>query len=184
MQRRPRCQGRRPELAMEKVHFLKKLLDERTKFEHLVNRVHTSRLTISGAVGRWSVKDTLAHILAYEQYIVDRMAEITRDEIYHPCQSQEKLDAFLQKFGYPDFGSPLVDDNSANEWIVDKYRNVPLDEVVAHENQAFLSIVGCIEGLKPSQLDSHKLIERVASNTYEHYQEHFEQISAWLETVR
>jgi hypothetical protein len=163
---------------------LQKLLDERMRFEQLVNRVQSSRITISGAVGRWSVKDALAYILVYEQYIADCMAEIMHAEDYFPCQSYEELADFIHKHGYPDLGSPLLESDRSNEWIIEKYKNIPLEELVAHKNQAFLSIVASIEGLRQEQLDKHNLLERVALTTFEHYQERYEQISAWLEFVR
>jgi len=169
---------------MVKARFLETLLDERTKFEHLVNRVHGSRITICGAVGRWSVKDTLAHIMAYEQYLADRMAEHLRGASYRPSCSQSELDDFVRRFGYPDFGSPVLDERNADEWIVERYKSIPLEDVVACENQVFLSIFAAVERFDETDLTHNNWLQRVASNTCEHYQAHFEQISEWLESVR
>ena len=104
--------------------FIKKLLIERDKFELLLNRVGFSRrMTLKGVSGKWSIKDILAHILAYEQYLADRMNEILQGEHYTPCKTQTALDAFLDEFGYPDFGSPLLDDDEPNTWVVERYQN-------------------------------------------------------------
>jgi hypothetical protein len=166
---------------MTKKQFITRLLQERDKFELLLNRVgYTRRMTINGVSGKWSIKDILAHILAYEQYIADRMNEILHHEPYIPCKTQTALDAFLDEFGYPDFGSPLLDDNVPNAWIVEKYKNVSLEDIVAQEIHAFSSIVSTLETMPERLINHHNLYERVASNTYRHYREHIADIKRWL----
>ena len=166
---------------MSKKQFLTRLLQERDKFELLLNRVgFTRRMTIKGVSGKWSIKDILAHILAYEQYIADRMQEILLDEPYTPCKTQTALDAFLDEFGYPDFGSPLLDDHGPNTWVVERYKNVPLEDVVAQETNAFSAIVSALENIPENLITQHNLFERVANNTYHHYREHIADIKRWV----
>ncbi len=166
---------------MSKKQFITKLMRERDKFELLLNRVgFTRRMTLNGVSGKWSIKDILAHILAYEQYIADRMNEILHGERYTPCKTQTALDAFLDEFGYPDFGSPLLDDDAPNAWVVEKYRNVSLEDVVAQEIQAFSSVVSTFEGMTEETIAKHNLFERVANNTYHHYHEHIGEIKNWI----
>lgn len=166
---------------MTKTQFIARLLHERDKFELLLNRVgYTRRMTIKGVSGKWSIKDILAHILAYEQYIADRMNEILHHESYTPCKTQTALDAFLDEFGYPDFGSPLLDDDVPNRWIIEKYRNVSLEDVVAQEIQAFSSIILALESMPERLIGRHNLFERVANHTYTHYREHSVDIKRWM----
>lgn len=161
--------------------FIKKLLLERDKFELLLNRVgYSRRMTLKGVSGKWSIKDILAHILAYEQYLADRMNEILQGEHYTPCKTQTALDAFLDEFGYPDFGSPLLDDDEPNAWVVERYQNVSLEDVVAQELQAFSSVISSLEKIPEELIVQHNLLERVANNTYRHYQEHARDIRTWL----
>jgi hypothetical protein len=161
--------------------FLARLMRERDKFELLVNRIgFTRRMTLKGIVGKWSVKDILAHILAYEQYMADRLVEILQGEPYAPCRTQAALDAFLDEFGYPDFGSPLLDEEVPNVWVIEKYTNVSLEDVVTQEMNAFLSIVSSLERLPEDAINKHNLYERVANNTYKHYREHIRDIRHWL----
>ena len=168
---------------MPKKQFIEKIMRERDKFELTLNRVgYTRRMTLKGVAGKWSIKDILAHILAYELYIADRINEIQHEQIYTPCKTQTALDAFLEEFGYPDFGSPLLDDDSPNEWVVEKYKNVSLEDVVAQEIQAFSSIVTMIENTTQKLIDEHTLFERVANNTFKHYREHLRDIRHWLKT--
>jgi hypothetical protein len=169
---------------MPKKPFIEKLLHERDKFELLLNRIgFTRRMTMKGVTGNWSIKDILAHVWAYEQYIADRLNEITHDEIYAPCKTHNALEAFRDHFGYPDFGSPLLDDDTPNAWVYEKFRNVSLEEIVAQEVQAFTSIVSALEGMTDETLKRHNLYERVADNTYHHYREHLHDIKAWLKAT-
>ena len=161
--------------------FITRLLQERDKFELLLNRVgYSRRMTLKGVSGKWSIKDILAHILAYEQYIADRMSEILHGEEYAPCRTQNALDAFLDEFGFPDFGSPLLDDDGPNEWVVEKYKNVSLDDVVMQEIQAFASIITALEKMPEEMMNRHNLYDRVANNTFGHYREHIADIKRWL----
>ncbi len=156
---------------------------ERDKFELTLNRVgYSRRMTLKGVSGKWSIKDILAHILAYELYIADRMNEILHGQEYTPCKTQSALDAFLNEHGYPDFGSPLLDDDAPNAWVVEKYKNVSLEDVVAQEIQAFSSIVTMLETMPQKLIDEHNLFDRIANNTSKHYREHLRDIRQWLKT--
>jgi len=165
----------------KKEIFVARLMHERDKFELLLNRVgFTRRMTLKGVSGKWSIKDILAHILAYEQYIADRMNEILHNEPYIPCKTQTALDAFLDAFGYPDFSSPLLDDDAPNVWVVERYKNVSLEDVVAQEIQAFSSIITMLEKMPEQTIDQHNLFERIGNNTYKHYREHTRDIRSWI----
>ena len=164
-----------------KTIFIAHLLRERDKFELLLNRVgYTRRMALKGVAGKWSIKDVLAHIWAYEQYLADRMHEILHDHPYTPCKTQTALDAFLDEFGYPDFGSPLLDDESPNEWVIDRYKSVSLEDVVAQELQAFSSLVFAYEQMPIDTIIHHNIQNRVIKHTYQHYREHIREIKRWL----
>ncbi len=166
---------------MTKRLFINRLLRERDKLELLVNRIgFTRQLTMPGVLRKWSIKDMLAHLLANELYMADRLEEILHDEPYIPCKTQTALDAFLDEFGYPDFGSPLLDDDGPNEWFVEKYRNVSLEDVVTQELNAFTSIIASLEKLSEETINKHNLYDRIANNTYKHYREHVRDIKKWL----
>ena len=168
---------------MTKKNLIERLLRERDKWELLLNRVgYTRRMTLKGVSGKWSIKDILAHILSYEQYMADRMHEILHHEVYVPCKTQTALDAFLDQFGYPDFGSPLLDDDVPNAWVIEKYKNIALDDVVTQELQAFASIISALEQMPEDMITKHNLNDRIANNTYKHYRDHIKDIRAWLKT--
>jgi len=168
---------------VNKIIFLRRLQRERDKFELLLNQVgFTRQMTVKGVSGSWSIKDILAHVFAYEQYMADRMEEIFHNKPYIPCKTQNALDAFLQEFGYPDFGSPLLDDGGPNAWIVERYQHVPLEDIVSQELHAYATIVRLFERISEQTLLKNNLYERVANNTYRHYQEHIRDIKHWVLT--
>jgi hypothetical protein len=123
-------------------------------------------------------------VLGYEQFIADRIHEIEHGDEYLPSQTPQAFEAFRLKFGYPDFDSPLLDDDTANAWLVEKYKNVPLEEVVAQEVNAINAIIAGLENLSEDQLLKHKLYERVSANTIEHSEEHRAHIRTWLAAQR
>jgi len=166
---------------MPKKSFITKLLHERDKFELLLNRVgYIRRMTLMGVAGKGSIKDALASILTYEQYIADRMAEILHEEPYIPCKTQTALDAFQDEFGYPDFGSPLLDEETPKAWVIQKYRNISLDDVVAHELQAFSSIVSLLEKMPEEIIHQHNIYNRIINHTSQQYREYAREIKHWL----
>jgi hypothetical protein len=114
--------------------------------------------------------------------MADRMNEILHGQAYTPCKTQTALDAFLDEHGYPDFGSPLLDDDAPNAWVVEKYKSVSLEEVVTQEVQAFSSIVSMLEKMPQKMIEQHHLFDRVANNTIKHYREHLRDIRRWMRT--
>ena len=157
---------------MRKSRFLARLQNEREKWELLINHVAASRMGIGCVAGTWAVRDILAHIVAQEQYIADRLAEIARGRSFLACQTQDELDTFWEEFGYPDFESPLLQQEIANDWVVNKYKSVSTPDVVAQEIQAFDAIWEAMQALTGAQLEENNLYERIAHYTYEHYNEH------------
>jgi hypothetical protein len=140
---------------MPKTHkeiFIARLMHERDKFELLLNRVGYTRMTLK-AFREVVHQDMLALILPTNN-IRDRMHGPARRGI---CtrRTQNALDAFLDEFGYPDFGSPLLDDDGPNEWVTEKYKNVALDDVVMQEIQAFSSIISYLETMTEEVMNRH-----------------------------
>lgn len=157
---------------MRKLRLLNRLQNERQEWELLINYVASSRMGIGCVAGTWAVRDILAHIVAQEQYLADRLAEIARGESFSVCQTQDELDTFLEEFGYPDFESPILQIDIANDWVVNRYKSVSNEDLVGQEIHAFDAIIESLHVLTESQLDEHDLFKLIAGYTYEHYNEH------------
>jgi hypothetical protein len=157
---------------MKKSRFLTCLQNEREEWELLINYVASSRMGIGCVAGTWAVRDILAHIVAQERYLADRLAEIARGESHSFCRTQGELDTFLEEFGYPDFESPILKQEIANDWVVNKYKSVANPDLVELELNAFDAIWEHIQSLTDKQLSENNLYERIAHYTYAHYNEH------------
>ncbi len=155
---------------MDTLRFLDRLLEERTRFELLLNRVQPSRMTIRGAIGRWSVKDALAYILVCEEYLADRVSEIIREVSDHPVSTFKHSD------------QSLVDENSLDSFVR-KYRNIPLEDIVARENQAYLSMVNSLEMLPPDLPEELERVESMSQIALSIFQYHVGKIQIWLEST-
>jgi hypothetical protein len=165
---------------MNKSELLTTLQTERTHWESLLEQIGEKRLTISGVVGDWSIKDVIAHIMSYEQYILDRLRETLHGEVYMPSETPEALTAYVDKYDYPDFGSPLLDDDEPNAWVIQRYRGEALDTVITKERQVYADLLQTIQELSEEAFEEHQYAERIESNTTEHYQHHANDIRNWL----
>lgn len=157
---------------MRKSQFLLRLANAREEWEHALNFVGTIRLGIPGVSGHWSARDVLAHILSREQYLADRLHEILQGDTLPPCKTQEELDTFYADFGYPDFESPLLDENEANERAVRKLKYTPFSELIELELRVYDSIYESVKALTEEQLNDRGLFKRLARYTIEHYRHH------------
>jgi hypothetical protein len=123
------------------------------------------------AIGDWSIKDVIAHVTSYERYMADRVREMVRGESYRGAETAGELAAFLARLGYPDFGSPLLDDDEPNAWVVEHNRAKSLPDVRAESQRAFASLMDALEQL-PDEHFTERFAEGIAGNTWEHYQHH------------
>ena len=155
-----------------KAELIARLMRARDEWELLINHVGATRIGIGQISGHWSVKSIVAHIMIREQYLADRLAEIARGEQFYPCETLELLDAFMAEFGYPDFESPMISEETANEWVYQKYKNVEMRELVADELHAFEAILAEVRAMPPEVLNQQGLIKKIQATTLEHCRHH------------
>ncbi|MBC7876214.1 MAG: hypothetical protein H7Y59_03500 [Anaerolineales bacterium] len=169
---------------MDKASFLERLQRERDKFELLLNQVgFTRQMTMKGVSGSLSIKDLLADILTREQFIADRLSEIVHSEIYAPCASHTALQNFQDKYGYPDYESPLAEKEKINHLVIDKHKNIGLDDIVEQELAAYTNIISLFKKLTSEQCLDHDLIHRIAEHTYKPYRRTIIEINRWLRSI-
>ena len=75
-----------------------------------------------------------------------------------------------------------MDYDAPNEWVVERYKKVSLDDVVSQEIQAFSSILSALDEMPEDLIVHHNLYNRAVKHTYEHYREHAHEIRRWLKT--
>jgi len=169
---------------MNKITFLPRLQRERDKFENLLNQVgFTRQMTMAGVVGKLSIKDLLADVLAREQFIADRLSEILHGESYWTSTSHTALENFQKDNGYPDFESPLFEKEKLNHFVIQKYKNIGLDDIVEQELAAYAGIFATMIKLTHNQCLDHDLFHRVAEHTYKPYRRTSMEINRWLKSL-
>ena len=157
---------------MGKAQLIVRMMNARDEWEQLVNHVGFTRVGIGGVSGHWSVKNIVAHLMTRQQYLADRLSEIAREEPYRPRETYDALDAFLDEYGFPDFESHLISSDAADEWVYEKYKNAPMNELVADELQAFSALMAGVRSISEDQLVSLNLFQKIKYATVDHYRQH------------
>jgi hypothetical protein len=144
-----------------------------TRMERLVAQLSVAEINQPGAVGVWSVKDVLAHIAYWERYTVPIVQAAARGET-------------------PDLVADDATERS-NASVVAQYYQRSLAAVIADWQQAREDLLEEIEDLKDEDLndpnrfpwsEGRSLLDRIAGNSFDHEQEHIEQIRAWMLQVK
>ena len=144
-----------------------------TRMELLLAQLSVAEINQPGAVGVWSVKDVLAHIAFWERYA----ANIIRDAMRGAAPAL------------------VADDETErnNASVVAQYYQRSLASVIADWQQAREDLLDAIEELDDDDLndpdrfpwsEGRTLLDRIAGNSFEHEQEHIEQIRAWTLRVK
>jgi uncharacterized protein (TIGR03083 family) len=140
-----------------------------TRMELLLSQLSVEQFNQPGAVGVWSVKDVLAHIAFWERYTVNMLQAVARGKT-------------------PDL---LADDSTerSNASVVAQYYQRPLAAVIADWQQAREDLLEALEDLDDAALNEpdrfpwsvgRTLLDRISGNSFDHEQEHIEQIRAWM----
>jgi uncharacterized protein (TIGR03083 family) len=143
-----------------------------TRMELLLSQLSVEQFNQPGAVGVWSVKDVLAHIAFWERYAVNMLKAVARGKT-------------------PDL---LADDSTerSNASVVAQYYQRPLAAVIADWQQAREDLLEALEDLDDADLNDpdrfpwsagRSLLDRISGNSFDHEQEHIEQIQAWMKSM-
>jgi hypothetical protein len=143
-----------------------------TRLELLLARLNVDQMNQPGAVGAWSVKDVIAHIAFWERYEADILRAIARGDA--PLLGAEDLT------------------ETRNASVVAQYYLRSLSAVIAEWHAAREELVDLIEELSGEDLNDPErfawsggrtLLDRIASNSYDHEQEHIDQIREWMRAL-
>lgn len=114
-------------------------------------------LTMEGAVGRWSVKDVMAHLGRWEVICFEELQKYLRGE-----QSTE------------DYRDPLPYND---KWEME-LQALTLQQAIELFETAHYRLFGLLSSLKPEQWNGY-VRAWVRGSTLHHFEEHGEQIRAW-----
>jgi uncharacterized damage-inducible protein DinB len=153
---------------MDQATLLKTLTETRAVWEALLAQINEEQMHSSGAAGKWSVKDIIAHIAWCE-------SEIT------PVLRTHVL-----------AGSDLwnLPDDEGNEITYQQNKDRPLHDIVNEERQAYTALLEVVQTLSEEDLnDPHRFQnmpetwspwQLIAGNSFKHYEDHMSSIREWL----
>ena len=155
---------------VSKERLLEELRAGRERLEATLARVSEEQLTAPGAIGDWSVKDLLAHLIFWEQTPVRALRAEARGE-RGELPSDESVDQL-------------------NARAVAERRERPPAEVLAEFERSYHELLEVIAPLSDAELndpsryawtEGKPLWRIIAGESYLHYREHDEEIRAWLD---
>lgn len=163
-----------PEIG--KAMLLEQIESERRLLERTLAGLSEGEMTRPGANAEWSVKDVLAHIVAWERLLQRCLAQIREGvapELVPLDIEDEELDELNRRI-YVENRDRRLDD------VLSEFERSYEETVAAVRATAeeVLMVPGRVEALgdKP-------LWHVVVANTFGHYREHKESLQAWLEEL-
>ncbi len=169
---------------MDKAMILSKIQSKHADMQSLLASLDERQMTQQGVYGELSVKDVLAHIVAWERMMLVWLATSLHGEkpvrfapgyTFEESDTEETVTEVMDKL---------------NDRIYRENKDRPLSEVMADFRAAHQEVVKAIQGVTESDLtDQNRFPWRngqpfwpsVAGNTYGHYAEHIDLIRAWLD---
>jgi len=153
--------------------LLKNLVTERLHWEAVIGKLSDGQYLEAGVDGRLSVKDLLAHIIDWEQRMVQWI--------------NETLAGIVPQRPAP--GMTWDDLDKLNELTYLANKDRELDEVMASSEESYSLSLDVVQNLTDEDLfdgsrfawrEGDPLWHMVAANTWWHYREHRQQVEAWL----
>lgn len=138
-----------------KKALLDAIQSERRQLDQTLSALNEAQLIQSGVVGEWSIKDTLAHLTAWEQRLLQRVRGET-------------------EWG-AELSTPLF-----NEQVFRENRHRSLVDVQSEYQRSYSAVVNFVKSLSNSAVQ--QWWSSFAFNTYGHYRWARRNIRRWLKS--
>src|SRR5712691_144868 len=156
--------------TIEKAVLLDNIRAEYNRLESLLAPLSEEQLTTPGVNGPWSIKDNIAHLTAWQDYLLHQLQGVLADK--EP----------------PEYMPGLSTEDEINERLYQENKDRPLAEVQAAFRTSFQRVLIIVQAMReetlnapfPWRKDGNPVWPLIADNTYGHYQEHGNIISSWL----
>lgn len=141
---------------------------ERQRFDALLRDLSPAQMVEPSLHGGWSVKDTLAHIAAWEQEFLGWYRAGLRGEIPEP-PDPNNIDPY-------------------NQQLYERHRARALDDVRVWSEASYQEVLATVEAMSEDDIftvgryawtGEDPLLPYLRSNTDEHYAEHAVEIARW-----
>jgi len=157
-----------------KTDLLDRIRDAHVKLEQAMDGLTDEQLVQAGVTETWSVKDIMAHLANWEQEVLNYIAQVERGE--KPPDDSLPGETNQQR----------VDRLNAAAYHHNRDRS--LSDIQADFARSYGEMLAMVEawseddvvpGGRLEQLLGFSAEDALAGDTWEHYDEHAEQINAW-----
>ncbi len=145
-----------PEVMIEKIE------NSYTRLVRLYRSVPVTKLIEPVLLNGWSVKDTLAHIAAWEWRCASLLNQSHHTDL--PLKAKPDVDA-LNRESYQE----------RQEW--------GWEEVETDFRQAHQTLLEAIRALPAGRLNDRFIQQSIAEETWEHYEEHLPELEQWHKRI-
>ena len=160
-----------PSVPKDKADLMERIQREWSALTQAIDKLSDEQMSVPGT-GSWSIKDNLAHLAAWEQFML----------LYHlqghpPHEAMQVDEATLER----------LDEDGLNAILYERNRHRSVADVVSDLYRSHEQVLATLEQMtyadlmKPRYSDdpeARPIIGWVIGNTYEHYQEHRRAIQA------
>jgi hypothetical protein len=153
---------------MDKTQFIKTLKETREEWEALLTQIDEAQMLQSGATGKWSVKDVIAHVTWCEREMVPVMRT-------HVLAGSELWD---------------LSNYERNEIVYQRNRDRSLHEVISDEQQVYVNLIEAAQALSDEDMNEPRCYihmpqnwipwQLFAGNSFDHYRDHMTSLREWL----
>jgi hypothetical protein len=146
-----------PKDTREPQEILAHVTASRVALTSAIYGLSEAELTTKGAVGRWSVKDVMAHLGRWE--------EICFEEMQKHLRGEQSTEDYRDALAYND------------KWEA-QLQALSLQETIDYFETAHYRLFGLLSSLTPEQWNGY-VRAWVRGSIWHHFEEHGEQIRAW-----
>jgi uncharacterized protein (TIGR03083 family) len=140
-----------------------------TELERLLAQLSVEQMNRPGAVGVWSVKDVLAHLAYWQRYGAALLTAAARGEtpnLEGDDETERNNASVVSQYYQRSLAATIADWQAAREDLLDRLAQISDEDLNNPDRFAWSN--------------GRTLLDRIAGNSYDHEQEHIEQIREWM----
>ena len=156
--------------TVEKDELVRRIQNGYRQFEAILAPLSEAQMTTPNVNGPWSVKDNLAHLTVWQEYL------------------RSHLEGIPPNHEPPEFMPGLSTEDEINERIYHENKDRSLAEVQAAFHASYQRVLAAVQALSEAALNAPlpwraskgPLWPFIVGNTFGHYEEHGDIIQRWL----
>jgi hypothetical protein len=161
---------------IDKASVLREMSTSYAALEAILTSLDKVQYFTEGVIQGWSIKDILAHISSWHHRLLKYLEAAVQDE-EPPISGPDNLEGM----------------DALNDQFYQENKSLPLDDVLSDFRNTYQQILSIVQTMPEEALlnpqrfswsQGEPLWKSIAGDTYEHYQEHSEQIQEWLVKYR